>query len=31
MIANWNDDFTLKDCLFRGDKLAENADPDKYF
>ena len=25
-----NSDFTLKDGLFGGDKLAENADPDKY-
>ena len=25
-----NSDFTLKDCLFRGVKLAKNADPDKY-
>ena len=25
-----NSDFTLKDCLFGGVKLAENADPDKY-
>ena len=23
-------DFTLKDCLFGGVKLAKNADPDKY-
>ena len=23
-----NSDFTLKDCLFGGVKLAENADPD---
>ena len=23
-------DFTLKDCLFQGVKLAKNADPDKY-
>ena len=22
--------FTLKDCLFGSDKLAKNADPDKY-
>ena len=26
-----NSDFTLKDCLFGGVKLAKNADPDKYF
>ena len=25
-----NSDFTLKDCLFGGAKLAKNADPDKY-
>ena len=25
-----NSDFTLKDCLFGGVKLAKNADPDKY-
>ena len=25
-----NTDFTLKDCLFGGVKLAKNADPDKY-
>ena len=25
-----NSDFTLKDCLFEGAKLAKNADPDKY-
>ena len=25
-----NPDFTLKDCLFGGVKLAANADPEKY-
>ena len=25
-----NSDFTLKDCLLEGVKLAKNADPDKY-
>ena len=25
-----NSDFTLKDCLFGGVKLAKNTDPDKY-
>ena len=25
-----NTDFTLKDCLFGGVKLAKNTDPDKY-
>ena len=25
-----NSDFTLKDCLFEGVKLAKNVDPDKY-
>ena len=25
-----NSDFNLKDCLFGGVKLAENAEPDKY-
>ena len=25
-----NSDFTLKDCLFGGVKLAKNADTDKY-
>ena len=24
-----NSDFSLKDCLFGGNKLAKNADPDK--
>ena len=27
---NSNFDFTLKDCLFGGAKLAKNVDPDKY-
>ena len=25
-----NSDFTLKDCLFGGEKIAKNADRDKY-
>ena len=25
-----NTNFNLKDCLFRGVKLAKNTDPDKY-
>ena len=25
-----NSDFTLKDCLFGGVRLAKNADPDQY-
>ena len=25
-----NSDFTLKDCLFGGVKLAKNTNPDKY-
>ena len=25
-----NPDFTLKNCLFRGVKLAKNTDPDEY-
>ena len=25
-----NPDFTLKNCLFQGVKLANNTDPDKY-
>ena len=27
---NLNSDFTLKNCLFEGAKLAKNTDPDKY-
>ena len=27
---NLNPDFTLKDCLFGGPKLAKNVDPGKY-
>ena len=27
---NLNSDFTLKECLFGGIRLAKNADPDKY-
>ena len=30
MSRNLNSDFTLKDFLFAGIKLAENADPDNY-
>ena len=34
-LDGWSQDlntfFTLKDCLFRGVKLTENTDPDKYF
>ena len=30
MPRNLNYDFTLKDCLFGGVKLAKYADPDKY-
>ena len=30
LLQNLNDDFTLKDCLFRAVKLTRNADPDKY-
>ena len=30
MVTRFNCDFTLKDCLFGGIKLAENADLDKY-
>ena len=30
MITNLNSDFTLKDCLFAGVKLAESADLGKY-
>ena len=30
MVTRFNCDFTLKDCLFGGVKLAENADLDKY-
>ena len=29
MHTNVNFDFTLKDCLFGGVKLAKNVDPDK--
>ena len=28
--GDFNSDFTLKDCLFGGVKLAKNVDPDKY-
>ena len=27
---NLNSDFTVKDCLFRGVKIAKNPDPDKH-
>ena len=30
MVTNLNSDFTLKDCLFAGVKLAESADLGKY-
>ena len=30
MSRDLNSDFTLKDCLFGGVKLAKNADPDKH-
>ena len=34
-LDGWSQDlntfFILKDCLFRGVKLTENTDPDKYF
>ena len=29
MVTIFNSNFTLKDCLFGGVKLAKNADPDK--
>ena len=30
MITRFTFDFTLRNCLFGGAKLAKNADPDKY-
>ena len=30
MVTKFNSNFTLKDCLFGGVKLAKNRDPNKY-